>query len=126
MPAVGGAYVLVVRLSTPISINIRGKTWTLAPGKYLYCGSAKGPGGLKRRLARHMRQTKSLHWHVDRLTQAGTVLGAFIFRQGDECGLVGALSHLPIAAEGFGSSDCRSCRSHLLLWPRGTRLYCRD
>ena len=91
----------------------------LAPGCYLYCGSAKGPGGLRARLAHHMRHGKSIHWHIDRLTEAGTVLGAWAFPGGDECDLVAALSHLPVAIEGFGSTDCRKCTSHLLRWPPG-------
>jgi Uri superfamily endonuclease len=51
----------------------------------------------------------------DNLTEAGTVLGAWTFPGGgDECDLVAAPSHLPVPIEGFGSTDCRKCRSHLL------------
>jgi Uri superfamily endonuclease len=60
-----------------------------------------------------MRHGKSIHWHIDTLTEAGTVLGAWTFPGGNECDLVTSLSHLPIAVEGFGSSDCRRCKSHL-------------
>src|SRR6202040_2359121 len=67
----------------------------------------------------HMRHGKSIHWHIDTLTEAGTVLGAWTFPGGNECDLVTSLSHLPIAVEGFGSSDCRRCKSHLLGWPHG-------
>jgi len=59
-----------------------------------------------------MRHGKSIHWHVDTLTEAGTVLGAWTFSGGNECDLVASLSHLPIAVEGFGS-DCHRCRSHV-------------
>jgi hypothetical protein len=37
------------------------------------------PGGLRARLARQMRRGKPIHWHIDRLTEAGTVLGAWRF-----------------------------------------------
>jgi Uri superfamily endonuclease len=114
IPAVPGAYVLVINLCEPVMARIRGKpSAPLAPGEYLYCGSARGHGGLRGRLARHMRHGKSLHWQIDTLTEAGTVLGAWTFPGGNECDLVASLSHLPIAVEGFGSSDCRTCSSHL-------------
>ncbi len=118
IPALPGAYVLAISLSELVVVSIfRKPSATLAPGCYLYCGSAKGPGGLAARLARHMRHGKAIRWHVDGLTEAGTVLGAWTFPGGDECDLVAALSHLPAPIEGFGSTDCRRCRSHLLRWP---------
>ena len=92
------------------------------PGQYLYYGSAKGFGGLRGRLALHMRHGKSMHWHIDSLTEAGTVLGAWTFPGGRECDLVARLSHLPIAAHGFGSSDCPRCTSHLFRWPESAGL----
>ena len=64
-----------------------------------------------------MRHGKAIQWHVDGLTEAGTVLGAWAFPGGDEFDLVAALSHLPVPIEGFGSTDCPRCRSHLLRWP---------
>ena len=118
IPDVSGAYVLAINLSEPVAVSLKPSA-LLVPGRYLYCGSAKGPGGLRARLARHMRHGKSIHWHIDRLTEAGAVLGAWTVLGGDECHLVAALSHLPIAINGFGSTDCRSCTSHLLRWPHG-------
>ena len=56
-----------------------------------------------------MRHGKSIHWHIDGLTEAVTVLGAWTFPGGDECDLVTTLTHLPMAIEGFGSTDCRKC-----------------
>jgi Uri superfamily endonuclease len=122
-PIVRGAYVLAIDLSKPLIVELPGKpAATLPPGRYLYCGSAKGPGGLRARLRRHMRRNKTIRWHVDQLTQAGRVLGVWTFPDGDECILAAALSHLPVPIAGFGSSDCRRCRSHLVLWPKGTKL----
>ncbi len=43
--------------------------------------------------------------------------GVWAIVGGHECPLATSLAHLPIPIEGFGSSDCRSCRSHLLRWP---------
>jgi len=120
IPAVPGAYVLVIKLYEPVMASIgRKPPAPLAAGEYLYCGSARGSGGLRGRLARHMRHGKSIRWHIDSLTESGTVLGAWTFPGGSECDLVASLSHLPIAVEGFGSSDCRKCASHLLRWAHG-------
>ena len=94
----------------------------LPAGRYLYCGSANGPGGLKARLLRHMRRGKSVRWHIDQLTERGLVIGGWIFPGGDECELVQMCSHLPMPISGFGSSDCATCRSHLLQWSNRTAL----
>ncbi len=123
LPAVPGAYVLLVETGREVVVRLPGRPPTiLTPGRYLYCGSARGPGGIKARVARHMRRDKTVRWHVDRLTEAGSVLGAWTFPGGDECALVASLSALPVPMAGFGSSDCRTCASHLLAWPAGADL----
>lgn len=123
VPAVPGAYVLVIRLDVALPVVLPGRAAeTLSPGRYLYCGSARGPGGLRGRLGRHMRRGKAVRWHVDRLTEAGTVLGAWAVPGGTECALAAELATLPVPLPGFGSSDCRVCRSHLLGWPAHTPL----
>nr|WP_294509627.1 GIY-YIG nuclease family protein [uncultured Rhodopila sp.] len=119
-PAVRGAYLLLVSLPAPLSVVLPGRVAVeLQPGRFLYAGSARGPGGLRARLMRHQRAGKTLHWHIDRLTEAGEVQGAWILPGGDECAIVAALPHLPVPLPGFGSSDCRCCVSHLLGWPDG-------
>jgi Uri superfamily endonuclease len=119
-PALPGAYLLLVTLPAPLLIALPGRPEaTLHPGLYLYAGSARGPGGLRARLARHLRADKTPHWHIDRVTLAGTARGAWIFPGGDECVLIAALEHLPVPLPGFGSTDCRHCASHLLAWPAG-------
>jgi len=37
-------------------------------GIYVYIGSARGPGGLKKRIARHVSKQKRIRWHIDYLT----------------------------------------------------------
>ena len=104
----------------PILVRIAGKPRIeLFAGRYFYCGSANGPGGLRSRLARHMRRGKSVHWHIDQLTERGSVTGAWIVRNGRECDLVAMLAPLPMPIPGFGSSDCSRCLSHLLDLPFG-------
>jgi histidyl-tRNA synthetase len=122
-PSLPGAYAMVIEVADAVAVTLGGQSpITLSAGRYLYCGSAKGPGGFKARLSHHMRRGKSLRWHVDQLTEQGSVVGSWVFPGGDECGLVQMRSHLPMPITGFGSSDCPTCRSHLLFWPNGVAL----
>ena len=113
-----GAYALLLRLDRPVEIRLRiANPISLSPGWFVYCGSAKGPGGLRARLRRHFRQDKALHWHIDRLTAIAARIAAAPVPGGGECALVAALLKSPrfeVAILGFGSSDCRQCGSHLL------------
>jgi len=123
-PAGKGAYVLALRLDEPVGLAIGGHTAIIEPGAYVYSGSAYGPGGIRARLSRHLRRDKKLHWHVDRLTLAASAIEALALEAGSECAIVETLSRsaafIPALA-GFGSSDCRTCPTHLLRWlgPRG-------
>lgn len=117
-----GAYALLVRLDRAVEIALPGtRPVRLEPGWFAYCGSARGPGGMRARLRRHMRRDKALHWHVDRLTIEAAGIVAVPFAEGDECRLVAALldgGDFEVAAAGFGSTDCRACDSHLLRFGR--------
>ncbi len=116
-PARPGAYVLVIDLARPLRFQVAGGNTVFLPaGRYAYCGSARGPGGLAARLARHMRLPKPVHWHVDHLTAAGRVAAVGITREDDECALFDKIARLPgvgVPAPGLGSSDCRRCAAHL-------------
>lgn len=117
-PSSAGAYVLIVEIISPITVTLpQREQSTLAPGLYFYVGSARGPGGIRARLRRHFEKTKKLHWHIDRLTVRATHVAALAVEGGDECALGRALldsGRYQIAMPGFGSSDCRTCDSHLL------------
>ena len=116
-----GAYLLLIELAAPLALKIpRLGAATLAPGRYAYGGSAYGPGGLRARIGRHLRAKKISHWHVDRLTAAGRVVGVRAVRGARECDLVRGLLELPgasVPVPGFGSSDCRACPAHLVMLP---------
>jgi Uri superfamily endonuclease len=119
-PTLPGAYVLQIELPHAKRVRIASQSpIILAAGRYLYCGSANGPGGLKARLTHHFRCSKPVRWHVDQLTSSGQLLGSWVVPDGDECELVRMLRHLPVPIPGFGSSDCTTCKSHLLSWPNG-------
>jgi Uri superfamily endonuclease len=110
-PPLPGAYAMAIEFAETVAVTLYGRPpIALSAGRYLYCGSANGPGGLKARLSRHMRRGKSLRWHIDQLTERGSVIGSWIVPGGDECELVRRLLPLPIPIPGFGSSDCAKCR----------------
>ena len=111
-----GTYALVIlngdRLLLPIGkLGIH----DFPSGYYIYIGSALR--GLNARLKHHLKEGKSLHWHIDYLLSQATIIQIWYSLGMDrlECiwnmilaGLPGAASAIP----GFGSSDCR-CRTHL-------------
>ena len=90
----------------------------LPAGTYLYAGSAMGPGGLAARLARHCRDQKKRHWHIDYLLESATVEAIWwqVTNERNECRWAAAALVLPgasVPVARFGASDCR-CRSHLV------------
>jgi len=120
LPARPGAYLLACRLDSALSPRIPSLgAASLAPGWYLYAGSANGPGGIAARLGRHLGASGRRHWHIDAVTANAGARAGFAFPGGDECALVAALlasGAFSIPLPGFGSSDCRTCQSHLLRW----------
>ena len=113
-----GAYLLLIELDTTLELRIG----TLPPGRYAYCGSAHGPGGIAARVGRHLRRDKALRWHVDHLTGAGRVVAVHARPGGRECDLFARVSRglgVRVPVPGFGSSDCRHCPAHLVAVPDG-------
>jgi Uri superfamily endonuclease len=91
-------------------------------GWYAYAGSALGPGGLAARIGRHLKTSKTPHWHIDRLRDRAELTAVWyaVGNRRRECVWARALSALPGAREvapGFGASDCR-CATHLLHLPK--------
>ncbi len=120
IPGTVGAYALSIELTQPVSV-IRFPAVTLPAGNYVYCGSAYGPGGLRARIARHLRHRKTIRWHVDYLTRCGIVRTVLALPGGSECALLSSVLACPdtdVPIPGFGSSDCRRCESHLAAVPK--------
>jgi Uri superfamily endonuclease len=113
-----GAYLIQIEITDAIFLSIASLPKAeLSAGHYVYAGSARGPGGLRARIARHLRRGKRRHWHIDHLTEEARSLFAFPVPGGSECKLVQSLvesGHYHQPLPGFGSSDCRHCVSHLL------------
>lgn len=130
LPHSPGAYVLELYLPQPEEIAIgRLGRYYFERGKYIYSGSANGPGGINTRLRRHITgSNRSLHWHIDYLRyHAYPIAFNFVTTNGMksngkpiECCWSQALAVHPrtyIPVPGFGASDCASgCKSHLLYY----------
>ena len=122
IPNLPGTFVLILHLpqERTVSVGRLGKIHFPA-GHYLYVGSARGPGGLRARVGRHLREEKVLHWHIDYLRQWAQPLEVW-FALGTEpleCRWREALqeSGFSLPVPGFGASDCR-CPAHLLYSPQ--------
>ena len=113
-----GAYLLVIELGHELALDITTLSPpALAPGRYVYCGSAYGPGGIRARVAHHLKKDKALRWHVDRLTIAGRIVQVAALGGGSECALFAGLrahAGVSVPVPGFGSSDCGACPAHLV------------
>jgi Uri superfamily endonuclease len=113
-----GTYALVLNASQPFTIRVgRLSDLSGSGGFYIYVGSAFGPGGLLARVARHRREEKALHWHIDYLRQATTLVETWIAAGPRSLEHTWAQALLEthgvtLPAPGFGSSDCR-CPAHL-------------
>ena len=117
-----GTYVLGLGLdrASIVRIGALGPR-SFGPGFYLYVGSARGPGGLRARLAHHRRRAERPHWHVDYFRGYASVICVWTARGRDrmECDWAGRLlevSAVTGATPGFGASDC-GCATHLLEAP---------
>jgi len=116
-----GIYHLLIYLEHAKKIRI-GKIgeFDFPAGYYVYTGSAMN--GLKKRIARHLRKYKRLHWHIDYLLQHAEVLDvvSHLTDKKMECEyneIIANLSDARIIVPKFGSTDCDRCSSHLFYFP---------
>lgn len=117
-----GTYVLIMRAPDEGQVTI-GKLGRIdfEGGWLLYVGSAFGSGGLRARVGRHLRDDKSLHWHIDHLLAEVEV--AEVWWTEDERKVeeswAEALRGMPdarVPLRRFGSGDC-GCEGHLIHLP---------
>lgn len=112
-----GAYQLHLRLDKSVRVRV-GKlgTFLFPAGRYVYTGSALN--GLEKRIERHFRKQKKLHWHIDFLLQHAQIESVTVVETDEriECELnlrVLNRENARVVVKGFGSSDCR-CPAHLV------------
>ena len=89
----------------------------LQSGFYVYVGSALGLGGVRARLAHHLRRSIRPHWHIDyfrRHTSLEEVWYCYdrVSREHQWAQALGTREGASIPLAGFGASDCQ-CESHL-------------
>jgi sugar fermentation stimulation protein A len=113
-----GIYLIILRIRRPRSLSV-GKlgTFVFPPGFYVYVGSAMR--GLDRRMARHRRKRKRLHWHIDVLRSVAEFRSALAIRTSAplECDMARAMRGIAEwCIPNFGSTDC-DCDTHLFGLP---------
>lgn len=113
-----GVYLLIIKVCCSFREQVGALgNFLFTPGYYIYVGSALGPGGLLKRICRHLKKEKKLKWHIDYLTvnQNVKIVGIFLLRTNmrKECWLSDIVSKYgkPYIKK-FGATDCK-CYSHL-------------
>jgi Uri superfamily endonuclease len=121
-----GSYILFFsnRYNAKIKIGSLGEL-LFENGFYMYIGSAFGPGGLTKRIQRHLNPNKKIFWHIDYLSRNKQFKLINIieipFSIKEECLIVNFLLENIFlkneikSVKNFGSSDCK-CKSHLLFY----------
>lgn len=109
-----GDYFVVLELEADLELEVGSKGFMHFPkGYYTYVGSAKA--NLTKRLERHKRKRKKLHWHLDYFRSYCEMIATVPIRSSDdlECKLSAAMKGIADwQIKGFGCSDC-DCESHL-------------
>ena len=125
LPSQPGSYALVFEISREVQVHIGRAGLHLFPaGTYIYAGSAHGSGGLRARIAHHLRAASRPHWHLDYLFPHAIARCCYytVNEVKIECEWSHLLAGLPgarVVMPGFGSSDCRAgCLTHLYHWDR--------
>jgi Uri superfamily endonuclease len=113
-----GTYALILKSSSERRVEA-GKLGLLhvRPGYYVYVGSAFGPGGLKARIAHHIKISERPHWHIDYLRSILHLNEVWYSYDSEKhehqwADTFSSLRGATIPMTGFGASDC-SCISHL-------------
>lgn len=113
MSAAATTYQLRIEVGRPVSVEVgRLGRYRFPAGIYVYTGSAKR--NFEARIARHLRQEKTLRWHIDYLLAAPGVRVVEVARsRRNECRW-NRLTRGEVLVPGFGASDCAAgCGSHL-------------
>ena len=110
-----GVYVMVMHLDHDLDLEVGSKGMMyFKAGYYMYVGSAKA--NLTKRIERHKRKRKKMHWHLDYFRGHCEMIAGLPIRTSlddAECALADAVRGVAEwDVPKFGSSDC-DCKSHL-------------
>ena len=108
-----GSYLLIIKLDENKKITV-GKLAKIdfKKGYYVYVGSAMN--GLDKRIQRHLRTQKKIHWHIDYLLNQARIINVFFKLSNikQECKIAKLIEEKLSVIIGFGCSDCK-CKGHL-------------
>lgn len=114
-----GSYILLIYNNENQKIKV-GNLGMITFKKGYYCYVGSGLINLTKRVERHKRKTKKLHWHIDYILQKMKIHKSIEIRAVEriECEVAESLQKI---SDGkilhFGSSDC-SCSSHLFYFQK--------
>jgi Uri superfamily endonuclease len=114
-----GTYALLFECKSPFKVVV-GKLGPvrISTGYWVYVGSAFGPGGLRSRLAHHLKSSPRPHWHLDYIKNALHLLKIWtttdaVKREHEWAAAFSTLKDASRPIAKFGATDC-ACRSHLI------------
>ncbi|AMM54095.1 GIY-YIG nuclease family protein [Pyrococcus kukulkanii] len=102
-----GSYILLLYLPQNVEIKTKAKMFALKRGYYAYVGSAMN--SLEKRVKRHFKKEKKLHWHIDYLTVRAKLLKAYLIPSNVklEEELSMEMAKIGRVIKGFGASDLK-------------------
>ncbi len=123
-----GAYCIIIEVKKDSSVKI-GALGKIKFKKALYCYVGSAMNNLEKRIKRHLKKDKKLHWHIDYLLKnKNTEIKKVFYKEStkrEECKIADFVSKNSInSINGFGCSDCR-CKSHLFVI-RGCNFFNKD
>jgi Uri superfamily endonuclease len=108
-----GSYVLIIELKKNKEIKI-GKLGNIPfrKGYYAYIGSALN--NLEKRIKRHLKKVKNIHWHIDYFLKNSEIIEIYYKENtsSEECSNADRFKQILSFIPEFGCSDC-NCKSHL-------------
>ena len=111
-------YQLLIDAARPLRLRVGALgCFDFPVGCYVYTGSAKR--NFEARVARHLRQEKTVRWHIDYLLTAPGVAVLDVRRSNEPECVLNQRAGGEVLIPGFGASDCRArCGSHLRYYGR--------
>ncbi len=102
-----GSYFLVIKVERDVIVRTKRKEFPLKAGYYVYVGSAMN--SIEKRVERHFKKDKKLHWHIDFLLKESELLRAYLIPSDAkiEKELSMEVSKFGKPIEGFGASDLK-------------------
>ncbi|MEM0378465.1 MAG: GIY-YIG nuclease family protein [Thermosphaera sp.] len=114
-----GCYILALRVTKNHHVSTRRRQFIIDEGVYFYVGSARGSGGVKARVFRHLFPKAKRFWHIDYLLQedVAKIAGFYVLNDNPPVDCEAELSRIMLShfkpVPGFGCSDKRKDYSHL-------------